>query len=226
MSNRHQPPAAPSIGAPRPDVTTTVHSFAPPRRAGRLIRWVAAAAGACLLGACASTAEEASLFVHPNSDLALYERVAVMPLVNLTSDRYAGERVREVLVVELASLGMFEVAEAGEVTRALRARNVGEVTEIDPVLVAEIGRELRAQAVIVGTVLDFRERRSGSFTIPEVSLSLRMLDVESGVAVWSVSDARSGISMRTRLFGLGEKTQTAIVRELIRDLLALVLDWA
>jgi len=183
-----------------------------------------AAVGACLLSACAS--DYASLYVHPNSDLALYNRVAVMPLANLTSDRFAGERVREVLIVELASLGLFTVAEVGEVTRVLREHNVSTATEIDPQLIMEVGNELGVQAVIAGSVLDYRERRSGSFTIPEIALSLRMIDVESGMTVWSVSDARTGISLSTRLFGIGEKSQTAVVRELIRDLLAIVLDWA
>ena len=36
----------------------------------------------------------------------------------------------------------------------------------------------------------------------------------------------TGISLQTRLLGIGEKSQTAVVRELIRDLLAIVLNWA
>jgi hypothetical protein len=52
-----------------------------------------------------------------------------------------------------------------------------------------------------------------------VALSLKMLDVQTGTTVWSVVDARTGLSTTTRLFGVGEETSSQAVRELVRQLL-------
>jgi hypothetical protein len=145
--------------------------------------------------------------------------VAVLPLGNLTVDRYAGERVREVLLVELAALGAFDVTPVGEVNRALRVQNVTELAELDPDAIARVGGELDVQGLLMGSVMEYRERRTGTFTAPEIALSLRLVDVETGVVVWSVSDARTGIGLGTRLFGVGEKTQTEVVRDLVRQLM-------
>jgi len=171
-----------------------------------------------LLAACASQSAP-SMYVHPNADLTLYPRVAVLPLTNLTTDRFAGDRVREILVVELAALDIFEVAENGSVNRTLRTLKVTDVEELDPPTIAAIGKELGVQGLFLGTVMDFRERRAGNLAAPEIALSLRLVDVESGVVVWAGNDARAGLSLGTRLFGVGEQTATSVVRELIRELM-------
>ena len=158
-------------------------------------------------------------YLHPNADLSIIQRVAVLPLENLTSDRFAGERVREVLVVELLAEGLFDVLDTGEVNRVLRLRNVEDVSVLGPQAVADLGRELGVQAVMLGTVMEYRERRSGTFSAPEVAISLRLVDVESGLPVWSVSGARTGLGVWTRLFGVGEKSFTEAVRDLVRRLI-------
>ncbi len=66
------------------------------------------------MASCASTKIEPAVYMHPNADLSVYERVAVLPFENLTTERFAADRVRELLVVELSSKGLFEVVESGE----------------------------------------------------------------------------------------------------------------
>jgi curli biogenesis system outer membrane secretion channel CsgG len=173
---------------------------------------------ASLLPACASDGGGA-VYLHPNADLGRFRDVAVLPLENLSSDRYAADRVREVLVVELLASGAFDVTEQGEVNRVLRQLNVGLITELGPEQIAAIGGELGVEGLLLGSVMEFRERRTGTFTAPEISLSLRMVDVETGLVVWLVSDARTGLSLSTRLFGVGEATQTEVVRDLVRQLI-------
>ena len=46
--------------------------------------------------------------------------MAVLPLENLSGDRFASDRVRELLVTEMQALGIFEVVDVGEVNRVLR----------------------------------------------------------------------------------------------------------
>ena len=56
-------------------------------------------------------------------------------------------------------------------------------------------------------------------TAPEISVSLRLVDVETGLCILSASDARKGMRVWTRLFGVGEESQTEAVRELLRRLI-------
>lgn len=187
------------------------------------VRLAALACGAALLlgGACASSGDlGGTVYVHPNADLASFERVAVLPLENLSNDRFAAERVRELLNIELAALGLYEVVDSGEVNRVLRQREVVMLDELGPDLLSQLATDLQVQGLILGSVLELSQLRTSTFQAPEVSLSLRLIDAQSGIVAWSVTDARKGLSLQTRLFGVGEKTQTEVIRELVRTLMA------
>jgi len=180
---------------------------------------ISAATAVLVLGACAGPGVS-SLYVHPNADFSIYERVAVLPLDNLSTERFAGDRIREILIVELSAQGLFDVVEIGEVNRALRVLNLANVSDLGPKEIAQVGEALGVQGLFFGSVMEFRERRSGTITTPDIALSLRMLDVEAGLVVWSASDSRSGVGMWTRLFGVGEESQSDSARELVRSLIA------
>jgi curli biogenesis system outer membrane secretion channel CsgG len=170
------------------------------------------------LASCSSTTA-GTLYYHPNADLATYDRVAVLPFESLAIDRAAGERARDVVVLELAAQGLFDVVDVGEVNRTMRVQGMLDVSGLGPEEIKQLGEPLGVQALVLGTVIEYRERRSGSISAPEVSLSLRMLDVETGIAVWSVSDARTGASLTTRLFGVGERSLSQATRDLVRRML-------
>lgn len=160
-----------------------------------------------------------TVYLHPNADLAMFRKVAVLPLQNLTSDRFASDRTREILTVELLAGGVFEPLEVGEVNRVLRVQNLAALDDLGPEAVARLGEALGVQALVMGSVMDSTERRVGTLTAPQVALSLKMIDVQTGTTVWSVVDARTGLSTTTRLFGVGEETSSQAVRELVRQLL-------
>jgi hypothetical protein len=86
-----------------------------------------------------------------------------------------------------------------------------------------IGKELGADALFLGTVVDFAESRSGGTTGPEVALQLRLVETATGATIWSTGESRSGASMSTRLFGVGGDSLTEAARELIRSQLATLL---
>ena len=171
------------------------------------------------MASCASTKIEPAVYMHPNADLSVYERVAVLPFENLTTERFAADRVRELLVVELSSKGLFEVVESGEVNRVLRTKSLVGASEVGPELIQQLGKELNVQALLTGSVIEYREQRTGNLNTPDIALSLKLLDVETGLVIWSVTDARTGLGVWTRLFGVGEEDQTTEARKLIRDLL-------
>jgi hypothetical protein len=174
----------------------------------------------CLVPACASTESTGSLYIHPNADWSNYKRVAVLPLENLTNERYAAERVREVLNVELNAQGLFEALELGEVNRSLRTQGIVVLTEIGPEQAQALGKELGVQALMLGSVMEFDARRTGTVSLPDIALSLRMIDVETGLPIWAITDARAGAKLSTRLFGIGEESQTEATVRLVRDVLS------
>jgi curli biogenesis system outer membrane secretion channel CsgG len=173
---------------------------------------------ALLLVGCAAP-EPSSIYLHPNADIASFQRIAVLPIENLTNDQFADERVREILVVELLAQGVFEPVEIGEVNRILRAQNISTVSNLGPEQIGALGEILEVQALLFGSVMEYGQRRTGTFTAPEVSLALKLIDCETGVVVWSVSDARTGMPISTRLFGVGEQTHSQAIRKLIRQLM-------
>ncbi|MHC4844717.1 MAG: CsgG/HfaB family protein [Planctomycetota bacterium] len=192
-------------------------------RPGRFRRALLVAGVVVALGACA-TENPSSVYLHPNADLSAFNRIAVLPLDNYTGDRFAGERVREILAVELLAQGVFEPAEIGEVNRVLKLQNLISMTTMGPEDIKKLGEALDVQALLFGSVVEYSERRTGTFRSPQVSLALRLVDVESGLVVWSVSDARTGMALSTRLFGVGEETFTEAVRKLIRELMRELLE--
>ena len=174
------------------------------------------------LAACAAPPPP-SVYLNPVADLGSFAQVAVLPLENLTSDRFAAERVREILVVELLAGGVFAPVEVGEVNRVLRVEKIAALDDLGPADMARLGKALNVKALIFGSVMEYTERRVGTLTAPQVAVSLKMIDVETGTTIWSVSDARTGLSTSTRLFGVGEETSSQAVRELLRKLIDEVL---
>lgn len=172
-----------------------------------------------LLAGC-RTDQAGSLYLHPNADWSLYTRVAVLPLENLTTERFAAERVREVLNVEINAQGLMEAVDLGEVNRMVRTQGIVNVSEVGPAEALAVGQQLGVQALLLGSVMEFDERRVGTITTPDIALSLRMLDVETGLVIWAVTEARIGASLTTRLFGVGEESQSAATVKLVRDILA------
>jgi hypothetical protein len=73
-------------------------------------------------------------------------------------------------------------------------------------------------------VVDFADNRSGTTPAPEVTIQLRLVEVESGVTVWSTSSTKSGASMSARLFGVGGESLTEAARRVLRSELATLLE--
>ncbi len=156
-------------------------------------------------------------YIHPNADLSFIKKLAVMPFINLTEDQFAGRKVREVLVAELLLTGALDVVEPGEVNRALTEKKIDSVGSLTAEQIQVIGRALGAQALILGTVEEFGDVRSGSLSAPLVTIGLRMIDVESGTIIWSVNHSRGGIGTMTRLFGIGEGTISEVTTRVVRE---------
>lgn len=186
------------------------------RKALRFAAGFGAALGmVLLLSACGGN--RPTSFVHPRVDFSFFKKVAVLPFQNLTTDQFAPERVRESVSAELLATGAMDVVEPGQVLLVMRQLNLQPGVPLGVADLKKLGKALGVNGVIMGTVKEYGEVRSGSVSAPVVSLSLRMIEVDSGAIVWSVSNTAGGISTTMRLFGIGSSTMSEVTRTAVRQ---------
>lgn len=167
-----------------------------------------------LVGAAASCAP--SPRAHVEGELQGGRVVAILPLVNFTSTRDAADRLQPMLAVAVAERPGWTVVDQGRVEQAL----VGEpwilTDRLPPDLVDSLGTSTGADVLLVGSVLAYGYRDGD---VPQVSLSLRLLQVPGGEVLWSGVHNRDGEDRET-VFGLGrveslESLATQTVMELV-----------
>ena len=176
------------------------------------------------LSGCAASADT-TVYLHPLADLSLVKRIGVLPLENLATLPNAGTWVQQILTTELLAQGYFDVIEPWEVKRALAERQFVDpqgqlIPQISPEELAELAQALDSEALLLGTVLQFERARYGTLTAPQIGLSLRLVDAQTGLVIWSATDSRSGVSFGDRLIGADGPDLTAATAELVRSLLS------
>lgn len=169
------------------------------------------------IGGCSSKDH----FVRPQTDMSKIRRIAVLPFENLTSDEYASEKIRRIVITELLSRNR-DVIEPGEVTRLLRESKIKSLGSIKTAEVQDLGKALEVDAVMMGSVEAFGIGRGVSVTYPEVTINLRLLETSSGNIIWSMRYTSGGAGFWSRHFGsegmsLSEAAGRA-VRESIKTL--------
>jgi len=169
-----------------------------------------------ILAACATTTE---VYRDPNMDFGIIQSVAVMPFTSLARDPVIGERVRDVFISKLLSTGAVYVLPTGEVARGVSRSEIQNPTALTVDEVIKLGGFLKVQAVITGTVREYGEARSGAASSNIISLSLQMIETQTGKIVWTASSTKGGISIWDRLFGGGGQPLNIITEKAINDLI-------
>lgn len=147
-------------------------------------------------------------------------RIAILPLMNFTDRQDAADRLMPVMLAELAHRPGVSVVDAGEAEAAISQEPWLLLDRIPPDLVDRFGKEMHAGALLVGSVLAYGYRESGSGPVPEISVALRLLETPGGRQLWSISYARDGRD-RERLFGIGRvESLDRLVNDSIREILA------
>jgi TolB-like protein len=159
-------------------------------------------------------------YVNPAADLTYVKKVAVLPFNNLSDDRFAGERVRSALIVDLMSREAFEVLEQGEVSKVMdvvfRMKGIeeGKAFQIDKETLNMLGEKMGVQSVIMGSVDEYLGERYGAAR--GVTISLKMLDTGSGTVLWQANVTESGASPIRKLVGLDELDISTLTRRAIK----------
>lgn len=170
-------------------------------------------------GCISQSAGGAQPFLRENVDFAFIKKIAVLPFANNSKDEYIPEMVRDIAITQVLSSGLFDVADKGMVDSILREEAIRSTEPIDRQTLRRLGQRLSVQAIFLGVVDQVDESRKGSTVAPELTLTLRMLDVQSGLVVWQASGHGSGDSILRRLFGVGAKGIFEVTLDLIDDLL-------
>jgi TolB-like protein len=155
-------------------------------------------------------------FIRPKTDISNIKRVAVLPFENFTSDDYAGEKIRRIVITELLSRGI-DVIEPGEVTRLLRELKIRSLGSISVSEIQNMGKTLGVEAVMMGSVEAFGISRGISVTYPEVTINLILIETSSGNIIWSVRHTTGGASFWTRHFGSEGISLSEAARKVVKE---------
>lgn len=159
------------------------------------------------------------VYRDPNMDFGAIQKVAVMPFSNLTRENVAGERVRDVFMTMLQATGGVYVIPPGEVARGITRLALERPTSPTPEEVTKFAKIVSTDAVFTGTVKEYGEVRSGSSTANVVSVSMQMMEAQTGKVVWSASSTQGGVTTSDRLFGGGGEPMNATTQKAVDDLL-------
>lgn len=169
-------------------------------------------------GTGCSTTPVADVYHDPVMDFPSIQRAAVLPFVNLSTDPMASERVRDIFSNALLATEAFYVLPPGEVARGISRAGMRNPAEPSPEEVVRFAGMVQADAVITGIVREYGLVRSGSISANTISISLKMIETDTGTIVWSSSSTKGGINTWIRLLG-GGKSMSEVTREAVEELL-------
>ncbi len=172
-----------------------------------------------VLVSCAQKGVTKRVFVREGVDISYIKKVAVLRFENHTKEKYAGERLRDIVSNEILALGIFDVVDKSFVNFVLGEESEEEKVTIDKRMVKRLAKRLGVQGFILGSVDEYKVENRGPFSYPVVALTLRLVDGKSGEIVWSASASKTGYSTLGRLFGVKGKDIVEVSFELVRSML-------
>ena len=169
------------------------------------------------LGGCATSG--GTPYRDSNMDFGQIQTIAVMPFSNYSRDNIAGDRVRDVFITLLQGTGAVYVVPPGEVTRGINRIGIPSPWSPTAEEITRFCGVVKADTVITGTVREYGEVRSGTSAANLISLSLQMMEAQTGKVVWSASSTKGGVSTSDRLLGGGGEPMNQVTEIAIDDLL-------
>lgn len=167
---------------------------------------------AALMGPVTGCAAGPRLFVNKQADMTFYQRIAVVPFANLTSDGNAGERVTRAFLTELVIAERFQIVEPGEFHGMLD--RIGGLPDAqghaDPKKLAEAATAAQATGMIRGAVTEYSVQRNGNDETPVVSFDAEMVDVATQKTVWRITVSERGRG-RIPILGGGSRRSFGMV---------------
>ena len=172
-----------------------------------------------LVGLAACAHSTSGVFRDQSMDFGAIQNIAVMPLANDTREQTAADRVRDVFINKLLSTGAAYVLPVGEVKRGITRAGLSDPTTPSPEEVVKFAGIVKADAVIIGTIKEYGEVRSGTSSSTAISLSMQMLESQTGRVVWAAASTKGGITFGDRLFGGGGEPMNVVTEKAVDELI-------
>jgi len=146
------------------------------------------------------TSEE---FLRQDVDFDSIRRVAVLPFLNHTSDKYINERIRNVAITQILANGVADVVDRGIVDSVLYEEVIDPRQPIDLINLKRLGQRLNVQAFLLGDV-DMVTSKSvgGSSGYPQLGLTIRLVEAQSASILWQSSGHWTSESFVGKMFGI------------------------
>ncbi len=170
------------------------------------------------LSACTTT-KSADYYFNPDMDFESVKTAAVMPFDNLTREQLASDRVRDVFINVLLSTGKMYVVPAGEVKRGILLSGVTSPASPSKEEIIKLASIMKVDVILTGAVREYGEVRSGASSANIISISIQMIEGQSGKIIWTASSTKGGIGIRDRLLGGGGRPMNDVTEEAVNDIL-------
>ena len=119
----------------------------------------------------------------------------------------------------LLATGALYVLPPGEVARGMSKLGRFSAEGPSSELIKQLSTILDVEGVFTGVVREYGSVRSGSTSANVVSISLQLIDVSSGIVVWSASSTKGGVGILDRLIGGGGDPMDTVTVKAINELL-------
>jgi len=133
------------------------------------------------------------------------QKLAVLPLEDLSGQSGAADRMTRVLFTVLAQTGAYEVVEPGTVDMALSDARVRSTGMLSREQIRMLSGELETRWLLTGSALEFGHVRTPDGEVPSVGIALRLIDGHSGRVRWADQRYRNGDDRET-VFGWGHES--------------------
>ncbi len=167
------------------------------------------------------------IYMNPDADIPYYEKVGIIPFKSLGGDREAGEKVSEVFMTELLITQKLQVADPGDfydvLSTTIQRSAVGGAL-LNHKQLKSVHEKTGVQGVIEGVIHTLEMVRIGQDQYPMISLTIRLLDAQTGTIVWQSSYTRQG-GPRMPIFSVGETfTIGKLTQQACRDIVEKLIE--
>jgi len=128
-----------------------------------------------------------SVFVSPRARQKIYRKVAVMPF--RAPVELIGASIADMVGTEILKSYKYYLIERSQMEQILEEQSLGLKGVTQSTLAMRVGKILGVQGVIIGTVPEYGMRAVGPLKLPAVGVNIRMIDVETGSIIWSITDS-------------------------------------
>ncbi len=155
-------------------------------------------------------------YKHAEIETRNLDRIAILPMENLTANEYADEKVRSLVIMDLLSRDV-NVIEPGEVMRVYKELRLRSFQQVSGRNLQNLGELLDVDVVLKGSVGTYDMKKGVSVSYPEVSMHLMLIDTDSSNILWSAWHTSGGASIWTRHFGAEGTTLDETARKVIKE---------